>query len=46
MSEKAASATCTCGLIDVHAHCLTPAYKKALAGAGLTTLDGGFPVPE
>ncbi|KAE8756333.1 MULTISPECIES: amidohydrolase family protein [Paraburkholderia] len=37
---------CTCGLIDVHAHCLPPAYRKALDAAGLATLDGGYPVPE
>jgi 6-methylsalicylate decarboxylase len=37
---------CTCGLIDVHAHCLPPAYRKALDEAGLSTLDGGYPVPE
>ncbi|MBN3802340.1 amidohydrolase [Paraburkholderia sp. Ac-20336] len=37
---------CTCGLIDVHAHCLPPAYRKALDDAGLATLDGGYPVPE
>ncbi|KUQ84824.1 MULTISPECIES: amidohydrolase family protein [Enterobacter cloacae complex] len=39
-------ARCHCGLIDVHAHCLTPTYKAALAKAGLLTLDGGYPVPE
>jgi 6-methylsalicylate decarboxylase len=37
---------CKCGLIDVHAHCLPPAYRKALGDAGLTTLDGGYPIPE
>jgi 6-methylsalicylate decarboxylase len=37
---------CTCGLIDVHAHCLPPAYRQALADAGLVTLDGGYPIPE
>ena len=37
---------CTCGLIDVHAHCLPPSYRKALKRAGLTSLDGGYPVPE
>jgi len=36
---------CTCGLIDVHAHCLPPAYRQALADAGLTSLDGGYPIP-
>ena len=37
---------CNCGLIDVHAHCLPPAYRNALSDAGLTTLDGGYPIPE
>ena len=46
MSQDASTLTCTCGLIDVHAHCLSPTYKKALLKAGLTSLDGGFPVPE
>ncbi len=46
MSQAASTSTCTCGLIDVHAHCLSPTYKKALSDAGLTSLDGGFPVPE
>ena len=46
MSQTASTPACTCGLIDVHAHCLPPTYKKALAEAGLTSLDGGFPVPE
>ena len=32
--------------IDVHAHFLPPVYKDALASAGLTTLDGGMPVPD
>jgi|HubBroStandDraft_1064217.scaffolds.fasta_scaffold262259_1 predicted TIM-barrel fold metal-dependent hydrolase len=36
---------CACGRIDVHAHFLPGAYAQALARAGLTTLDGGFPVP-
>lgn len=38
---------CTCGegRIDVHAHFLPPCYAEALAKAGMTTLDGGFPVP-
>lgn len=34
------------GLIDVHAHFLPPVYIKALADAGLTSLDGGFPIPS
>jgi predicted TIM-barrel fold metal-dependent hydrolase len=37
---------CQCGLIDVHAHCLSPAYQAALTNAGLLSLDGGYPVPE
>lgn len=36
---------CACGRIDVHAHFLPEVYAKALATAGLTTLDGGFPIP-
>jgi predicted TIM-barrel fold metal-dependent hydrolase len=35
-----------CGRIDVHAHFLPDVYARALAGAGLTTLDGGFPIPR
>jgi 6-methylsalicylate decarboxylase len=37
---------CTCGLIDVHAHCLPPAYRQALSDAGFTSLDGGYPIPS
>ena len=37
---------CSCGRIDVHAHFLPDVYARALAGAGLTTLDGGFSVPK
>jgi predicted TIM-barrel fold metal-dependent hydrolase len=37
---------CACGRIDVHAHFLPDVYAQALARAGLTTLDGGFPVPR
>src|ERR1700755_2810273 len=37
---------CACGRIDVHAHFLPEVYARALARAGLTTLDGGFPVPN
>ena len=33
-------------LIDVHAHCLSPAYRAALADAGLITPGGGYPIPE
>ncbi len=36
---------CGCGRIDVHAHFLPGFYCEALAKAGLTTLDGGMPVP-
>ncbi len=34
------------GTIDVHAHFLPPVYRDALLKAGLTTLDGGVPVPD
>src|ERR1700729_2304020 len=37
---------CPCGRVDVHAHFLPDVYARALAGAGLTTLDGGFPIPK
>jgi predicted TIM-barrel fold metal-dependent hydrolase len=37
---------CVCGRVDVHAHFLPEVYAKALARAGLTTLDGGFPIPQ
>jgi predicted TIM-barrel fold metal-dependent hydrolase len=36
---------CACGRIDVHAHFLPECYVEALKTAGLTTLDGGFPIP-
>ncbi len=39
------AAGCACGRIDVHAHFLPECYVEALAKAGLTTLDGGFPIP-
>lgn len=32
--------------IDVHAHFLPPVYREALRSAGLTTLDGGMPIPD
>lgn len=34
------------GKIDVHAHYLPPAYRELLSRHGLTTLDGGFPIPD
>jgi predicted TIM-barrel fold metal-dependent hydrolase len=37
--------SCACGRIDVHAHFLPDCYLHALNKAGLTTLDGGFPIP-
>ena len=36
---------CACGRVDVHAHFLPDFYVEALHKAGLTTLDGGFPIP-
>lgn len=33
------------GLIDVHAHCLPPAYREAAQRLGLTSFDGGMPIP-
>ncbi len=38
---------CRCGAskVDVHAHFLPECYAAALAKAGVTTLDGGFPIP-
>lgn len=32
--------------IDVHVHWLPPAYRSALAAAGMRTLDGGIAPPE
>lgn len=32
--------------VDVHAHYLPPSYYTALREAGITTLDGGIPVPK
>ena len=37
--------SCACGRIDVHAHFLPEVYAEALTKAGLTTVDGGMPVP-
>ncbi|MFI7104266.1 amidohydrolase family protein [Streptomyces sp. NPDC050161] len=33
-------------LVDVHAHCLPRAYRQAAHDAGLTSFDGGFPIPS
>ncbi len=46
MTEGDGGGGCACGRIDVHAHFLPDVYARALAGAGLSTLDGGFPVPK
>lgn len=46
MTEGDSGGGCACGRIDVHAHFLPDVYAEALARAGLTTLDGGFPVPK
>ncbi len=35
-----------CGRIDTHAHYLPPAYRAAVAAAGLQTVDGGVTLPE
>jgi predicted TIM-barrel fold metal-dependent hydrolase len=40
-----AGGRCACGRVDVHAHYLPPAYRRALEDAGLVRLDGGVPVP-
>jgi 6-methylsalicylate decarboxylase len=45
MTEGDDSGGCACGRIDVHAHFLPDAYRDALRRAGLTSLDGGFPIP-
>ena len=37
---------CNCSIVDAHSHFLPPAYARALAAAGLVSLDGGFPVPQ
>lgn len=34
------------GLIDVHAHCLPAAYRRAAQHAGMTSFDGGIPIPD
>jgi predicted TIM-barrel fold metal-dependent hydrolase len=46
MSDGEGGKGCGCGRIDVHAHFLPETYARALARAGLSTLDGGFPVPK
>lgn len=40
------SQICACGRIDVHAHFLPDFYTEALAKHGLTTVDGGMPLPK
>jgi predicted TIM-barrel fold metal-dependent hydrolase len=32
-------------LVDIHAHCLPRTYRQAAHDAGLTSFDGGFPIP-
>jgi predicted TIM-barrel fold metal-dependent hydrolase len=46
MSNKEVEGICRCGRIDVHAHFLPQCYTDALAARGMTTLDGGMPVPQ
>ena len=46
MTEGEGGGGCACGRIDVHAHFLPEVYAQALARAGVTSLDGGFPVPK
>jgi predicted TIM-barrel fold metal-dependent hydrolase len=46
MTQGESGGGCACGRIDVHAHFLPEVYARALARAGLKTLDGGFPVPR
>ena len=46
MSKGEGVGGCSRGRIDVHAHFLPEVYAQALTRAGLTTLDGGFPVPK
>lgn len=42
---RSATGGCACGRIDVHQHFLPDFYAEALAKAGLSTVDGGMPVP-
>ncbi len=42
---KNTSGGCACGRIDVHQHFLPDVYLDALASTGLTTVDGGMPLP-
>lgn len=44
-ANTAKSGGCACGRIDVHQHFLPDFYAEALAKAGLTTVDGGMPIP-
>lgn len=44
-STSSQAGLCGCGRIDVHAHFLPECYLHALKAAGLTTVDGGFPIP-
>lgn len=37
---------CGCGRIDVHSHFLPDFYCEALAKAGMTSVDGGMPIPS
>jgi 6-methylsalicylate decarboxylase len=46
MTDGESEPGCACGRIDVHAHFLPDVYVRALARAGLTTLDGGIPIPK
>ncbi|HXQ13174.1 MAG TPA: amidohydrolase family protein [Caulobacteraceae bacterium] len=46
MTNDEGGGGCACGRIDVHAHFLPEVYAQALDRAGLSTLDGGFPVPK
>jgi predicted TIM-barrel fold metal-dependent hydrolase len=46
MTEGGDGEGCVCGRIDVHAHFLPEVYTRALANAGVTTLDGGIPTPS
>ena len=45
-ASRMAGYRCSCSIVDAHSHFLPPTYARALADAGLVTLDGGFPVPQ